>query len=301
MGRVSQASVDRNREQQKKRNEVNNEKRHRTYGRLDSDIARLERRPFIGWDGEGYRAFACAPDGEITVEHRLMLFGSSSGHYESAIDLGTEQCLRLILYVEQQYSDAFHVGFAFEYDVNMILRDLSWRHLAMLYDTGVVKWKGYRIKHVPHKMFSVSKNGISATIYDVFGFFHTSYLVALRKFSIGTEAQLSRIDSGKKKRSRFTYSDLPTVITYWSEEISLLPSLMDSLRESCYVAGFYLTQWHGPGALASFALKKYGVAGYRAKHVPLGRRGQAVNLLPLFDKLRGVDLCSAFGHRIGHN
>lgn len=263
MGRVSEDSYRRNRELQRKRNVGSNSKRERSHGRLDYDIRKLERRPFVGWDGEGYNAYAVDSCGNCTIEHRYMLFGCSSGYYESGIDLGTRTCLDLILYTEEQNPDVFHVGFSFEYDVNMILRDLEWRYLAVLCDTGQVNWKGYRIKHIPHKLFSVSKNGISATIFDVFGFFHTSYMQSLIKFNIGTSAQRSRIQAGKNRRSKFTYSEIKAVTEYWSVEISLLPSLMDSLREACYDAGFYITQWHGPGALASFALRKYGIQRYK--------------------------------------
>jgi hypothetical protein len=266
--RISDASYRRNRELQRKRNLRSNPERAREYGRISSDVRRLERRNFVGWDGEGYRAFAVDANGQAAILHRYMLFGCSTGHHVTGIDLGTIECLDLILFTEQQDPQAFHVGFSFEYDVNMILRDLEWRHLAMLHDTGVVKWKGYRIKHVPHKMFSVSKNGVSATIYDVFGFFHVSYLRALRKFGIGTPEALSKIEAGKNLRSSFSYAELPMIISYWSEEIALLPALMDYLREACYGAGFYITQWHGPGALASFALKKYGVHAWHAQKVP---------------------------------
>jgi hypothetical protein len=269
MGRVTvnrTGSAERNRELQRKRNIHGNSNRPRQHGRLVSDIARNEKRSFIGWDGEGHSVFVVNSEGTCTREHRYMLFGCSTLHYESSKtieSLATATCLDLILYVESQNPDAFHVGFSFEYDVNMILKDLEWRYLAILYDVGMVKWKGYRIKHIPHKMFSVSKSGVSATIYDVFGFFHCSYLKALAKFGIGTQEETSIIQAGKNLRASFIYSDLPMVIGYWSREISLLPPLMSKIREACYGAGFFITQWHGPGALASFATKKYGIAKAR--------------------------------------
>jgi hypothetical protein len=273
MVRISEESFQRNRELQRKRNATSNPNRQRVYDRLGSDVRRLERREFVGWDGEGYTAYAVDSMGVATKQHRYMLFGCSTGHYESSIDLRTVTCLDLILYIESQNPDAFHVGFSFEYDVNMILRDLEWRYLAVLHDTGVVKWRGYRIKHIPHKLFSVSKDGLSATIFDVFGFFHTTYLHALSKHNIGTPEQLSQIKMGKDSRSSFTYSQLPEVIQYWSVEISLLPGLMNHLREACYGAGFYITQWHGPGALASFAIKKYGILRHKPrKNIPTAVR-----------------------------
>jgi hypothetical protein len=256
MPRSSRASYDRNRELQRKRNVVSNAARkdyRRAYDRGD------DRRPFVGWDGEGYSVWAVDSRGIIAREHHYMLFGCSAGYYETSRDLSTVTCLNLILYVESKYPDAFHVGFSFEYDVNMILRDLEWRYLGMLHDTGSIIWNGYRIKHIPHKLFSVSKNGVSATIYDVFGFFHVSYMKALQKFGIGTAQEQSVISTGKEHRSVFSYSQIKEVITYWSTEISLLPELMDHLRTACYDAGFFITRWHGPGALASYAIRQYKI------------------------------------------
>jgi len=197
-----------------------------------------------------------------------MLFGASTGEYITSRDLGTAECLDLILHVESLYPSAFHVGFAFEYDVNMILKDLETRFLAVLHDAGSVIWKGYRIKHIPHKTFTVSKNGISATIYDAFGFFHQSYLSALKKYGLGNDPGFQKVKTGKEQRGKFTYEDLDFVIDYWKQEISYFPLLMDKLRESCYDAGFLITQWHGPGALASFVLRNNGVKEWHGKDIP---------------------------------
>ena len=163
-------------------------------------------RPFIGWDGEGHRIFVCHPDGTVVNTHHYMLFGCSNGELITGISLGTRECLELVLYVAEQNPGAHHVGFSFEYDVNMILKDLEWRHLAVLTDIGQVKWNGFRIKHIPHKMLTVSKGGVTATIYDTFGFFHSSYMRALKKYKIGTAEQLKIIEDGKGNRGLFTFN-----------------------------------------------------------------------------------------------
>lgn len=150
----------------------------------------------------------------------------------------------------------------------MILRDLPWRALAILRDCGKCRWKGYVIEHVPHKIFSVRKGGICARIFDVFGFFHCKYITALRKYGIGTSEQLRKIDAGKSQRQRFTYLDLPEVLAYWRVEISLLPPLMDQVRIAAYDGGFRITNWHGPGALASYALRIHGVRKWKSRNVP---------------------------------
>lgn len=229
----------------------------------------LEERPFIGWDGEGHRVFVCDSEGTIDIRHQYMLFGCSVKEYVTGWSLSTKECLDLILYVESLHPDAFHVGFAFEYDVNMILKDLPWRMLAILYDAGSVIWNGYRIKHTPHKMFSVSRSGTTATIYDVFGFFHCSFVSALRKYRIGNADVVERINRGKDSRSAFTYAQMVMVIDYWSEEISLLPPLMECIRESAYNGGFRITEWHGPGALAAYALRQHDTKKYYSGDVPI--------------------------------
>lgn len=226
-------------------------------------------RQFVGWDGEGYRSFSVDARGVCTVLHHYMLFGSSSGHHVRGKDLSTRECLEVILHVESLDPDAIHVGFAFEYDVNMILKDLSWARLAILNVCGRVRWEGYTIEHTPHKMFSVRKGDCSARIYDVFGFFHSSYMNALRKYEVGEASQLEKINAGKKERSRFTYQDIDEVTAYWREEISLLPPLMDKIRTAAYAGGFFISEWHGPGALASYALKYNGVKQYKSKNVPV--------------------------------
>jgi hypothetical protein len=229
-----------------------------------------ENRPFIGWDGEGYDYFICSADGTVEVgPQRTMLFGCSvPGRYITGIELSTKEQFDLILQVEADFPDAYHVGFAFEYDVNQMLRDLPWRMLAVLKITGKVRWNGYRIKHIPHKMFTISKDGISATIYDMFGFFHCKYTTALDKYGIGTIQQRQRIAKGKRRRGRFTWADIQEVYEYWWDEISLFPPLADCVRTAAYNGGFRIHSWYGPGALANYALRYNGVRAYHSKNVP---------------------------------
>jgi DNA polymerase type B, organellar and viral len=230
-----------------------------------------EERPFIGWDSEGYDFFICGPDGIEKGPQRVMLFGCSvPGEYITGIDISSKEMLDLIIRVESLFPEAFHVGFSFEYDVNQILKDLPWRFLAVLKETGRVKWKGFRIEHVPHKIFTVSKDGICATIFDVFGFFHSKYTTALEKYQIGNDDEKQRIRAGKDRRGHFTYADLPEVTDYWKTEISLLPHLMDSVRSAAYGGGFRIGSWHGPGALATYALREHNIRDSMSKNTPPG-------------------------------
>jgi hypothetical protein len=237
----------------------------------------FDQRKFIGWDGEGYTeppVITRQDDGVFVVknsQHHYMLFGSSTGDYVTSESLDTAECLDLIMEVEQEHKSAYHVGFAFEYDVNMILKNLPWRTLAVLKEQAHCRWKDqatgkrYRIEHVPHKWFRVSAKGISATIYDVFGFFHCSYIAALDKYDIGSAEKRRRISDGKSARGLFTFADLKSVTDYWKAEISLLPPLMDEIRKAAYGGGYRISEWHGPGALANYLLREMGVINWHSK------------------------------------
>lgn len=223
----------------------------------------FDTRPFIGWDGEGYT--------DENDDHHYMLFGASTGACITGPSLSTTECLELILEVERENPDAYHVGFAFEYDINMILKDLPWRTLAILREYSHCRWadpqtnKRYRIEHVPHKWLRVSCNGVSATIYDTFGFFHCGYLPALKKYGIGSKSKLDHIRAGKAERANFTFADIEAVKSYWMDEISLLPPLMDAIRTAAYGGGYRISEWHGPGALAAYLLRDVGVSKWHSK------------------------------------
>src|SRR6266496_2187394 len=270
MTRISEAAIARDRKAARERYHKNvprNKATQAAYRRRTDD-----EREFVMWDGEGYTAYVVDSSGVATPQHRYMLFGNSNLDYVSGMNLGTAECLDLLLKTEQQNPEAFHVGFAFEYDVNMILKDLPWRMLAVLKITGKVRWNGYRIAHVPHKIFTISRDGTAITVYDCFGFFHSKYVTALKKYGVGSAEKLARIEAGKAKRGFFTYADMMEVIAYWSDEISLGPELMDKVREAAYRGGFRIHAWHGPGALASYAIRFNKVRDCMSKNVPANVR-----------------------------
>lgn len=237
------------------------------------NAARIDR-PFIGWDGEGYSNYVGYVDKPPERKHHYMLFGCSAFPDDPlvGVDLHTEACLDYLLFVERKYPDAFHVGFAFDYDVNMILCDLESRHLRHLADYGVVHWHGYRIAYIPGKMFRVSKgraeDRVTITVDDTFGFFHSKYTTSLLKFNVANKEELAHIMEGKDKRSDFTYLDAEYVKRYWQDEISYFPPLMNRVREACYDAGLNVYRWYGPGVLASYILRKHSVTKLMSQDAP---------------------------------
>lgn len=220
---------------------------------------RLLAKQFVIWDGEGI-----TPSGTLIQDYVLFGYYDGINHdWIASNQLTTDECLALIIDSGRLHKNAIHVGFAFNYDVDMILRDMPEKSFRFLRQRGYVRYKHYKIKHLPNKWFKVYnlKKRIKVTIFDVWGFFQSSLVSAL-KSTIADHPKMSylpKIEEGKNRRGAFTKSELPYVLEYWQIENELAHALVTRLREYLYNVGLRITQWHGPGAIASF--------GYRINHI----------------------------------
>lgn len=270
-----------------------------------------EQREFIAWDGEGAR------EGH---RQNYVLFGCSKGEYIQAENLRTRGLLEFIIAVGKQYPGAWHVGFAFEYDANMILRSLSCEHLRRLRDNGSVRYLKYRIEHIPHKWLQITEYGpayeinkrdrFTVRINDMFGFFQCSFVKALKEY-IPTDplmTQLAAVEAGKESRNDFTYAQIDSIRDdYWRVEIALMERLADKLRDLLYSVDLKITRWHGPGALANYAYKRHGIAPHKAdcgpfvydaaRHAYAGGRFERF-LIGRFQNGFGIDINSAYPYGI---
>jgi hypothetical protein len=216
-------------------------------------------RPFVAWDGEGVNN-----EDPANEDHPYSLFGSSLGWRVKQYNLTTLDCLSLMLETELACPEAIHFGFAFGYDVNMILRQLPLPQLMMLRAQNRTRFQGFDLEYIPKKWFRVSygRKGHRTTVqlFDVFSFFAAGLGKVLRTYSVGTEEQLARIDAGKGERPDFRYEHITTDIEpYWETELDLMVRLMDKFRKLLYDAGLFITSWHGPGAIASYLLRTHHV------------------------------------------
>lgn len=222
-------------------------------------------RPFVAWDTEGV-----THPGDR--RQSLVLLANSVGHYRASRCLSTEECLELIMDTEREDPNVIHVGFSFGYDVEMILRDVDLRRLAILHEKGAMYWRRYRIEYKRGKWFQVTKKfgteKVTARIYDVWGFFQSSFLAAV-KDNLGEIPELAAIEAGKSGRSLFTYDELDNfIIPYCQAECRITVQMMTTLRERLYAADLKILQWHGPGAIASFAYTQRKVAPYMDHDIP---------------------------------
>lgn len=276
-----------------------------------SKISGRERR-FIAWDGEGMNLL-----GEDKPQ-RYVLFGCSTGDFISGQNLGFFQICDFIIEVGIKYPTAFHVGFSFRYDTNMITRTLSETSILKLYRKGSLSltWNGHRYTLIsrPGKWLSITRyhttqydknNKVTVKIDDIFGFFVCSFVDACQKL-LGSSEELTKVLEGKKLRACF--DDMEYVKQYWKLEIELLEKLATKFRDLVYSAGLPIRDWYGPGALASYAMSRNHIKEHKAecpievktasRYAYAGGRFELFHVGNYQDGVFGIDINSAYPHGI---
>lgn len=215
---------------------------------------------FIAIDGEGL-----AIDGV----HTYVLLAASDGSYiRHDKGLRSVDCLAYLFDLKARNPNTVLVSFYFSYDTNMMLRDVSLQGMKELATNGsVILRRGseyYRVEYIPRKYTRVTwyrwinrKRTVlsSVQIFDVWGFFQSSFVKALEGYDI----EADYVQSMKVRRNVFTLEDMDEIVPYCLKECELLVQLMDKLQFAFDSAGVVIKQYHGAGAIAGFYLKKYGV------------------------------------------
>jgi hypothetical protein len=214
---------------------------------------KLELRPFVFVDGEGVNHTENGAQSYV-------LFGASSGERIKGYDLSTLQMFNFLIKLKKTHMDGLFVGFALNYDVNMICRDIPVELLmGRIRKAKRTQWKHYTIHYMPSKKFSITdrEQGITFTMSDVFTFFGCSFVVACEQYLGEYDPRLVRVREGKALRNVFEYSELDTLIEpYMSLELELGTELVERLRFYLMEAGIKPRGWHGPGAVAAALLSK---------------------------------------------
>lgn len=263
---------------------------------------------FIMWDGEGCR--------DDTGRQSYCLLGNSTGAFIRARELRTDDMLAFIIEQGRLNPGAIHVGFAFDYDINMILRDLSPYMFNILKVHGAVIYRNYRIEHIPNKWITITQRGLNydndkkdkttVRIADVFGFFQCSFVKACRSYipNHPTMAWMETVEEGKAQRNAFTYNNIDYITNYWQHEIALAEALANELRSMLYDVGLNVTQWHGPGAVANYVFRSQGVRKHMgespkevheaAKYAYAGGRFEVFEIGHFQGPIYSVDINSAY-------
>lgn len=210
--------------------------------------------PFLAVDGE-----ACEDD--------YVLLNRSGSHPLTDLRPGglhTIACLEFLLQVPKP---SIQVCFGLGYDVNNWLRDLPRATLEQLWTTQICHWRNYKLEWVPKCWFIVSDvKGRTSKVFEIFGFFQSSFVKALEAWEIGAPEEIRRM---KGERGSFRRSEIDAVTRYCQAECTYTVELMNSLREACAEAGMSPSSWHGAGAAAAAMLKAHGIAEHHRHDLDL--------------------------------
>lgn len=209
-------------------------------------------RNFVAVDGEG-------------INDKYVLLACSSGQYVQSVNgLGTKECFEFLLNLNMAPRSTL-VGFFFTYDVNMILIDIPLPKLRKLWAEKWLYWQGYILEWTPTKSFTIKRESPKrrVTVYDVGGFFQSSFVKALRNWKAAPEEVIERIESMKDQRDDFSEELLPSMRTYCLEECEYLVSLMGKLQVALHTADCTPNTWQGAGSIAGKLLQKNKVKLYR--------------------------------------
>jgi len=226
-------------------------------------------RRFIAWDGEGMKI-----NGEREPQN-YVLYGNSAEIDTPLIKregLNFFTLADYMLDVAKRHPNAYHVGYFFKYDQNMIIKGLPWKILERLYDKGSARVKGpdlstYIISYIPKKKLRITKRpvvGKNSTILieDFSSFFGSAFTVAYQSMFKDAESDpnFRKVIEGKARRASMLWDDLPIVLEYWRHEIIALERLITKFREIMVNGGFHLRNWYGPGVVANYIRRQYGLA-----------------------------------------
>lgn len=246
----AQAEWERKRDRQQRWVKANPGKSHHS-----PDEIRYKDYRFVGWDGEAPKDVGYA------------LFGSSDGDEICGKALTTVDFFELLISAKKRDKHTIFVWFGGRYDWDEICRrSIPLKKLSALKFGGTVHWNGYRIHEVPGKIYTIRRQvdgEPEVVLYEIHGWFHTPYAIALKNYQIGTPAEIERIISGKEDRPTFLWSEIEDIKEYYHLELKLMPPLMDRVRDIVLRAGFNPRGWYGPSALARELLTRHKV--FKAK------------------------------------
>lgn len=222
------------------------EGKRRAKGRLE-DV-------FIGVDSEGW-------SDPTTNRHYMMALIAGEEALYTGEPIGGEEALR---YLGSLSPDPIYVGYFFDYDATMLLRDIASDSVKLaegIFDRSKRKhrsfiwWHDIGIQYLPKKFLRVKLPGEPAiTIHDVRGFFQCSFVKALTTWDIGTPEERQRIADMKAQRADFDPSQAQEIIDYSKDECRLLAQLVSELRDRFVLAGLNPYPYEGPGPVAGKVL-----------------------------------------------
>lgn len=218
---------------------------------------------FAGVDGESV-------DGSYT----LLAAASDDGWddwIENTDGLSTQECFDFLVSLPKGQR---YWGFAFGYDVNMMLVDVPVALVTRLYETGACYWRSYRIAYTPGKKLTVTKYRRhtaqdksvvgSCTIWDMFTWIQTSFVTWIDAWQLAPAKDIERIRAMKLQRSTFTARQDKQIRAYCLNECRYLAAGARRLVELIAAAGVNVSTYYSPATISKAMLKREHVTDFRA-------------------------------------
>ena len=273
-----------------------------------------EPRLYLGIDGEGqgrgdhrYVFLACSDE-----------TGLRKWSVEDRTGIRTEAFLDFIL----KLPPAKVFAYAFGYDLTKGLVDLDNQALYMLFRPDLrqrtgpdaslgpyfVQWRHYEL-NLQGSKFTVQAYGKKVVIWDIFKFFQSKFVGAIKDWKVGNEKLWTRMQAMKDQRSEFDRLAKEEVEAYCFEECACMAELARRLTEAHVTVGLKLTAYYGAGSSASAMLKKMGIKDYLSKSYPkememaiasafFGGRFENSVIGPVREKVYSKDISSAYPYQL---
>jgi hypothetical protein len=252
---------------------------------------------YIGLDGEGQDdAFACHHYVLLAANSEDNKSPEYIGLEPGAVRLTTQQTLEFILKLGGRDRKIF--TFSYNYDLTKSLMDLDNKALFLLFrperrgrkgkkammGPWPVKWSSpdgqhYRL-NLQGTKFTVSKGphtvkdetegfipcvqclGLpkkTVVVWDLFKFYQSKFVTALRDWKVGDEEMLTRMTRMKDKRAEFSKESPEAVRAYCLEECRYIAELAHKLVDAHEACGLELKNFYGAGSTGGAMLKAMGI------------------------------------------
>lgn len=248
--------------------------------RYSYSAEKMSTKVFIAIDGEG-----------MTLNNKhcyvllqaMMKDWSEPRYIVNTKGLTTKEILNFLHTLAKEYPHAIMVCFGASYDINMWLStEVSKKHIQELWQNKSTEWEGYKFEYQPRKRFVSRRIGRPrfrkgkdnkyyphydsvVTLWDVFGFFQSSFKLALRGWFGEQYPTYRLIEEQKARRSQFQLNELELIREYCTAELIALLDLMEQLTKDLDEAELPVRRWDGAGAIAAAALRRYNIKQFMCK------------------------------------
>lgn len=243
---------------------------------------------FIGWDGEGIT------EGKIdewTEKQKLVLISVSTGeslYKEEGISF--DERLNFVRRIGIRHPHATHVFYGGSYDFNKILEGLPPAKIDELHQSSKrwVVFDRWIFSYRPRKELVIAhlKDGVRfnrkaplrpqcdsfVRLWDVIGFFQSSFLHAVKTWLGPDYPDYELIASGKIERLSFTGDKREFMIEYNMAEVRALVEIMNRLHSKLKQLGLKISRWDGAGAIAAEIFKRYHLTDAYSKPLPNSKK-----------------------------